>query len=297
MPHAHEPLPSEQHEYPGRPRLSERVLHQRREWVFLVLAGLFLGSLTMLNILGITRFIKLFEVDFDGNPSTPAIAFAVAVGVLPYPITFLCTDFISELYGRARANRVVIVGFLLNLWVVAILWFGSVLPGFGPVDAVTGMPPLPEWDPQRGAYIETGWTFFQVKNLAFGAVAASMVAYLVAQLVDVQVFHFWKSLTRGRHLWLRNNGSTLVSQLVDSTAVILITHFYAHALPIDPDRGVWGQLGVFIATGYVFKMVAALLDTIPFYLGSAALARYLRLPPPTAYPHPPAAAAVESGVG
>ena len=114
--------------------------------------------------------------------------------------------------------------------------------------------------------------------MAFGAVAASMIAYLVAQLVDVHVFHFWKRLTRGKHLWIRNNGSTLVSQIVDTTAVILITHFYAHALPVNEDAGIWGQLLVFIWTGYVFKMLAALLDTPVFVLGTRWLVRYLRLP-------------------
>jgi uncharacterized PurR-regulated membrane protein YhhQ (DUF165 family) len=212
-------------------------------------------------------------------------------------LTFLCTDFISELYGRRRASLVVWIGFALNLWVVFILWAGAALPGFGPLDPATGMPAQPAWNEAKGAYEETGWTFFQVRNLAFGAVAASMIAYLVAQFVDVYVFHFWKRLTRNKHLWLRNNGSTLVSQLVDTTAVILITHFYAHALPVSDERSLWPQLLAFIATGYVFKAAAALLDTIPFYLGAHHLTRYLRLPPPTHAPHPPAAAAVEAGVG
>ncbi|MEZ6233522.1 MAG: queuosine precursor transporter [Phycisphaerales bacterium] len=84
-----------------------------------------------------------------------------------------------------------------------------------------------------------------------------MIAYLVAQLVDVHVFHFWKRATNNKHLWLRNNGSTLVSQLVDTTAVILITHFYARALPVDAQEAIWPQLGVFILTGYVFKAAMA----------------------------------------
>lgn len=272
-------LPSQQHSYPGRASLDEPTLYRRREGVFLVLAGLFVGTLAMLNILGISRFIKLFELDFDPNePGT--LVFAVAVGVIPYPVTFLCTDLISELYGRARANTVVWVGLLLNFWVVAVLWIGGALPGFGAIDPVTGMPPQPVWDAEKGAYIETGWTFFQIQRLAFGAVVASMVAYLVAQLVDVRVFHFWRNLTKGKHLWLRNNGSTVVSQLVDTTAVILITHFYAHALPVDADQPIIRQLLLFIATGYVFKLAVALADTIPFYIGAHALAKYLRLPPP-----------------
>jgi uncharacterized integral membrane protein (TIGR00697 family) len=121
--------------------------------------------------------------------------------------------------------------------------------------------------------------FFEVRALTFGAVAASMIAYLAAQLCDVFMFNLWKNLTRGKHLWLRNNGSTVISQLVDTTAVILITYFYAHALPVDPEQDVWPQLLFFIASGYSFKFLVALLDTIPFYLGVRWLSSYLQLDP------------------
>ena len=82
----------------------------RRQRVFLVLAGLFLGTLAMLNILGISRFVDLSFSVFGLE-----IPMVVAVGVLPYPITFICTDLISELYGRKRATEVVWVGLLLNV--------------------------------------------------------------------------------------------------------------------------------------------------------------------------------------
>ena len=249
-----EPLPSEQARYDGLPALSERVLHERRERVFIFFAGIFLGTLAMLNILGISRFIDLsFELPGFGRVPMP-----LAIGVLPYPVTFLCTDFISELYGRRRANFVVLVGLVLNVWVMFIMWLGGALPG------ASGEQP--------------GGVFFEMQKLAFGAVTASMIAYVIAQLVDVQLFHFWKRMTNGRHLWLRNNGSTVVSQLVDTVAVILITHFYAHALPIEADRGVGGQLLTFIAAGYTFKLTVALLDTLPFYWGTKQLSRYLRIP-------------------
>jgi queuosine precursor transporter len=246
-------LPSEQHEYDDLPRLPEQLVHERRERVFLVCAGVFLGTLAMLNIIGITRFVDLsFVIPF----TELRVPMVVAIGVLPYPITFLCTDFICELYGRKRASFMVLVGFVLNVWVVFILWLGGILPGYdSPV-------------------------FDELRMLAFGAVTASMIAYMVAQLVDVHVFHFWKRLTRGRHLWLRNNGSTLVSQLVDTTCVILITHFYAGGLTIDPEAPLARQLFTYIAAGYVFKLLVALADTLPFYVGSRHLARYLRLPPP-----------------
>lgn len=248
-------LPSRQHTFSDLPALDEETLYRRREGVFLVLSGLFLSALALLNVLGIARFL---DMSFTLPGTGFEVPFVVAVGVLPYPVTFLCTDFISELYGERRANRVVWMGLLVNVWVMAILWLGGVLPG-------TESP-----------------EFFHIRTLAFGAVAASMIAYLFAQFVDVRLFHFWKSLTQGRYLWLRNNGSTLVSQLVDTTAVILITHYYANALPIDEGDPVGPQLMVFIASGYVFKLTVALVDTVPFYIGTRHLSRYLRLPPPGA---------------
>ena len=273
---------------PGRfdhlPPIDPHTLNERRERVFLVMAGLFLGTLAMLNILGITRFLVLagYSADTGLTLGTPGeITFAVAVGVLPYPLTFLCTDLISEFYGRRRANFVVFVGLIVNLWVVFILWAGTAMPGFMPNDAPGGYPPPPQWDSDAQRWAETGWTLFQVKTLAYGAVAASMIAYLAAQFVDVQVFHFWKWLTGGKHLWLRNNGSTLVSQFVDTFAVITITHFYAHALPVDDNEAIWPQLWLFIATGYAFKLLAALVDTPVIYAAVHLLAPYLRIDPRT----------------
>ncbi len=265
------------------------ALQARRERVFLVLAGIFLGTLAMLNILGISRFIVLFSLD----PNQPnwgfqwgtwgSVSFALAVGVLPYPITFMCTDLISEFYGRRRANWVVTVGLILNLWVVFILWLGGVMPQVPVMDPQTGLPPVENLGVDQNGLVDLdGFAFYRIRALTFGAVVASMLAYLAAQFCDVYVFHFWKKLTAGRHLWLRNNGSTLVSQLVDTVAVILITHFYANGLPLPPEgRSLWAHLLLFIATGYTFKFVVALLDTIPIYFCVGRLRTYLQFDPVT----------------
>ena len=224
-------------------------LQARRDGVFLVLAGLFLGTLGMLNILGLTRFLQLGSI--GGWP------IVVAVGALPYPITFLCTDLISELWGEQKANQVVWVGLLLNGWVLLILWLGGVLPGMSGSDDTT---------------------FRTIQQLSFGSVGASMVAYLTAQFVDVRLFHFWKQLTKGKALWLRNNGSTLVSQLVDTSAVVLISHYGAHVLPVQPERSVLPQLISFIGSGYLFKVLAALTDTLPFIWLTGWLREWLDIP-------------------
>lgn len=239
-------------------------LHARRERVFLVLAGLFLGSMTMLNILGVSRFLDLsFEI-FGLSIPMP-----LAVGVLPYPITFLCTDFIGELYGEKRASFLVWVGLVLNLWVVAFLWLAGVLPPEPSLDPSTGLPALDAYD----------YPFYRIRLLTMGSVFASMIAYLAAQMCDVSLFHFWKRLTHGRHLWLRNNGSTVVSQFVDTFAVITITHYWAQGLPIDPQLPIWPQLWVFIGSGYLFKLAVAAFDTLPFYLGVHWLSGYLQIDP------------------
>lgn len=239
---------------------------KRRQRVFLVLSGFFLATLALLNVLGISRFVDLSFPLFGLT-----VPLVVAVGVLPYPVTFLCTDLISELYGEKKARDMVWVGLLLNGWVVFLLWLGGALPGFEPVDAATGLP-LPD---------EAGRlpVFYEIRQLAFGAVAASMIAYLAAQFCDVRLFHFWKAITRGRHLWLRNNASTMTSQLIDTVAVILITHFYAKALPIAEGEPLWPQLLTFILSGYLFKAAVAALDTAPAYLLIRWLRPYLGLAP------------------
>lgn len=236
----------------------------RREFVFLLLAGLFVGTLAMLNILGITRLI-----DLSFNIFGLVIPFRVFVGILPYPITFLCTDFISELYGKKRASMVVWIGFILNLWVIFILWIGGILP------------PVPEMNPNTGLPFEgdANFLFYQLRSYTFSATLASMIAYLTAQFVDVHVFHFLKRISSGKKLWLRNNGSTLTSQLVDSLSVVLITFLLTNAIQVPEEYTTLGFLTILIISNYVFKVVAALVDTIPFYIGVKFLSKYLDIDP------------------
>ncbi len=237
----------------------------RRERVFLVLAGIFLCAMTLLNVLGLTRFIQLGWL-------------TVAVGVLPYPITFLCTDLICELYGRRRANFLVTVGLGLNVFIVLVLILANALPGAPPelqppwqTLALAGPVGLP-----NGSALDGNVELFSIiYATTVGAVFASMMAYMAAQYCDVQLFHFFKRLTRGKHLWLRNNFSTLVSQLVDATVVIGVTFGAAF---LAGEIGLIAMLTL-IGSNYLFKMLVALADTVPFYIGVHYLSRYLGLRP------------------
>ena len=241
------------------------LLRERRERVFLVLAAVFLGAMTLLNVVGITRFIQLGPL-------------ALAVGVLPYPLTFLCTDLVSELYGRARANFLVTVGLGLNFLILAVLTLGDLAPSVPP----ESMPPwqiiqlaepvsLPNGDVVTG---QIG-LFELIYATTSGAVFASMLAYITAQYCDVQLYHFWKRLTRGKHLWLRNNFSTLLSQMVDSIMVITVTFCAVYW------RGeiAFNTLLVLVGSNYAFKALCALADTLPLYLLVRWLRSYLELGP------------------
>lgn len=231
----------------------------RRELVFMILAGIFWGTLSLSNILGLTRFIDLsFTL---GGTTVPML---IPLGVLPYPLTFLCTDLISEFYGKQRANRVVWIGLLINLWIFFLLWLGGVLPPSLDIEASTQLPLTSHPD----------YAFFKIRALTMGGILGSMLAYLAAQFIDIHLFHFWKDLTKNKHLWLRNNGSTLISQFVDTVLVTIIVYFFTQALPPFSEGTVLTQLLMLIGSSYTFKCIAALLDTLPFYYGVFYLRRY-----------------------
>ncbi|HKI73399.1 MAG TPA: queuosine precursor transporter [Pseudomonadales bacterium] len=236
-------------------------LREKRERVYLMLAGFFLCSMTMLNIIGLTRFIQIGPM-------------ALAVGVLPYPLTFLCTDFVSELYGRKRANFLVTVGLALNFFIIGTMWLGHIIP-----DA-SAQPPWQVLHLSQGVDLPNGSTVHGAVELytllyatTSGAIFASMMAYILAQYVDVVLFHFWRDLTKGKHLWLRNNGSTMISQLVDSVTVITVT-FGAQLLL---GKVAFATFLILMGSNYLFKFVVALCDTLPFYVGVHYLSRYLEL--------------------
>lgn len=213
--------------------LKDKLLAQR---IYLLLGGLFITSLVVSNLIFQKFFYwHPFDVEIFGSK-----LFEISVGILPYPITFLITDLISEIYGKKRANDIVVVGIFASLFSLLIIYIASNAPAT-------------DW-----SYVDN--TMF---NTVFGntslAVFASMLTYLFAQFVDIQIYHFWKRLTKGKHLWLRNNFSTWFSQFVDTfTIVTLLCSFGI----ID-----WANFKGLLISGFLFKVIVALLDTPFLYLG------------------------------
>ena len=148
---------------------------------------------------------------------------------------------------------------MVNLWLGLILWLGGIAPEFTTSTESIG----------------TNNAFLTIRHLALGTITASMVAYFLAQYIDVSVFHFLKNLTKGKYLWIRNNGSTMISQLVDTSAVILITHFLTYSIPLPKDKSELMGLMTLIFYAYLFKFFAALIDTPIFYMAVKFLKKYL----------------------
>ena len=203
--------------------------------IYLILAGLFITSLVASNLI----FTKIFYwYPFDINLMGVKL-FELSVGILPYPLTFLITDLISEIYGQKKADQVVITGIFASIFSIGLIFISSQVPAI-------------EGSPINDA------TFNSVFLNAPLAVLASMLTYLFAQFIDIRIYHYWKKLTKGKHLWLRNNFSTFTSQFVDTFTIVSLLIFFG-ILPQD-------KFLVLIISGFIFKVIVAILDTPLLYL-------------------------------
>lgn len=213
--------------------LKDKLLAQR---IYLFLGALFITSLVVSNLI-FQKFFYWYPLDLE---IFGLKLFEISVGVLPYPITFLITDLISEIYGKKRANDIVVAGIFASIFSLLIISISSAVPA-------------------------TSWSYVddELFSKVFGnssiAVFASMITYLFAQFVDIQIYHFWKRLTKGKYLWIRNNFSTWFSQFVDTfTILVLLCSF-----KIIP----WENFKGLLLGGFLFKVFIAALDTPFLYLG------------------------------
>ena len=201
--------------------------------IYLYLGALFITSLVVSNLI----FQKFFYWQPFGDITVfGASLFEVSVGILPYPITFLITDLISEIFGKKKANQIVTAGIFASFFSMGIVLLANAAP------AIPSSPINDE-------------LFNQVFALSPIAVLASMIAYLCAQYVDIAIYHFWKKVTNGKHLWLRNNFSTFLSQFIDTFTVVGLLCIFG-VLP-------WSLFFGLVVSGFIFKIFIAFLDT-PF---------------------------------
>lgn len=193
---------------------------KKQDTALLYLIAIFAGSLVIANVLA----SKI--LNFAG--------FMVPAGVLAYSVTFICTDVLGELWGKEEANKMVKAGFITTIVVLALIQLSIIAPS------------APFWKGQS--------SFVAVLGSSMRIIIASLIAYLVSQSHDVWIFHLLKEKMSGKHLWLRNNLSTTISQLLDT--IIFITIAFVGKMPIMPM--IFGQ--------FIVKMIIAIIDTPIVYL-------------------------------
>jgi len=204
--------------------------------------------------------------DVIGGKTIPTPLGPISVGIIPFPVTFLLTDVVNDFYGRKGARFLTYVGFAMAVLAYTVLQLANAIPA------------------HESTYFTQG-EFSKIFGGSAQLFVASMIAYLLGQFLDIQVFQFWKALTQSRHLWLRATGSTLLSQIVD-TVVINVVFWYWTASS-DPtsflgkmtvgDRWSWifGKIG----REYGIKLVVAILLTPLVYGIHGFVVRVLKIEP------------------
>lgn len=215
--------------------------------LYLVLAAVFTTCLVVGDVIG----GKLIEVPMPGWTAV------ITIGMIPFPVTFLLTDLLNEFYGKRAARFVTYVAFACALLTYAFITIGGAIP-------IAPFTRDPSWQ---------GVTEGSFENVFLGSqrmIAASMTAYLVAQLVDIFAFHALKRLTKGKLLWLRATGSTVISQAVDTVTINIVA--WTGLLGFDAIVNI-------ILSSYAVKILIAIGLTPLIYAGHAAIERLFGIQP------------------
>ncbi|MBN2087857.1 queuosine precursor transporter [Candidatus Peregrinibacteria bacterium] len=205
----------------------EKTIKENRELKFYIMFGIFMATITFVNLVS-SKIIDIY-------------GFIMPAGAIFYAITFPCTDIICECWGKERARKTVMVGFLANLLILLFIWIAVKLPS------------ADFWAVNQESF---SMFFGMVPRIILG----SMVAYLCSQLFDVWMFSLIRKKSEGKYLWLRNNVATMASQLIDTILFITIA-FYVTVPNSVLVAMIFGQ--------YVVKLVIAVIDTPFVYLATS----------------------------
>lgn len=223
----------------------------RGQRLFVILNSLFVAFLLLAELTG----SKLFQVDVSSWPLLPSLGipvFTMTLGVIPFPVTFIITDLLNEYYGRRGVRFTTLLGMSAVLLVYGVILIQLAIPAAS-------------FSPVSDAAFESVFASSGV------IIIASIVAYLIGQLIDIQTFHWLRKKTKNKHVWLRATGSTVVSQLIDSFVVI----FIAFGSPLAKQPLPMGQVAEIASTNFVYKLLVAIAITPVIYLGHKLMDRYL----------------------
>ena len=227
---------------------------KKRNNVFFILSGIFITNAIIAEILG----TKIFEFDFILN-------FNMSVGVIIWPVVFISTDIINEYFGKKGIKKISYFTILLIIYVFLIIYMS------------TKLTPNDYWlninnTDNNGNSFDINYAYNTIFLQSTGIIIGSIVAFLIAQILDVIIFQKIKKITKGKYIWLRATGSTLISQFIDSFVVIFIAFYF-----LAPNNKEWSISQVFSVgfDNYTFKFIVAILITPAIYLAHYLIDNYL----------------------
>jgi uncharacterized integral membrane protein (TIGR00697 family) len=234
----------------------------RRALLLLVLCGFFTGFFVASEIIG----AKLFHFTLLGlGPASFGLSgtqFVATTGILAFPLTFLLTDIINEYFGRRTVRVLTFIAIAVNLTLVPVVQAAIAVPAH---DFATG---------EINQAMQNAYS--QAMGQSWAIVVASVCAFAIGQYLDVAIFTVLRRMTGGRMLWLRSQGSTLVSQLID-TFVVLGLAFWLIPLLVSGTmfHMTLSEVGTVSLTNYLYKAAIAVAMTPLLYLLHGSVERWL----------------------
>lgn len=212
------------------------MFQTKKDTVYVILAGIFITNAVTAELIG-GKLIDVFGIP-------------MSVGILPWPVVFITTDLINEYFGQKGVRRLSYITACLIAYCFVVLFFALRIPAHPDIPAVT--------DSQfNSVFGQSQWI-----------IVGSITAFLISQLIDVAIFHFVKSKTGGKMLWLRSTGSTVISQFFDSFIVLGIAFYMTGKM----NTSQYIQSGL---TGYFVKLSIAVLLTPVIYLAHSLIDKYI----------------------
>jgi uncharacterized integral membrane protein (TIGR00697 family) len=212
------------------------MFQSRKDMVYVILAGIFITNAVVAELIG----GKLIYVG----------PYLMSVGILPWPIVFVTTDLINEYFGEKGVKKLSLITACLIAYCFVLLFIALKIPAV------------------KGDGLVTDGQFTAVFGQSMWIIVGSITAFLISQLIDVSIFHFFKRKTGNKMIWLRSTGSTVISQLFDSFIVLGIAFWMTGKISTSD----------YIAsafTGYFVKLIIAILLTPLIYLGHSIIEKYI----------------------
>jgi queuosine precursor transporter len=212
------------------------MFQSKKDLVYVILAGIFITNAVVAELIG----GKLIYVG----------PYLMSVGILPWPIVFVTTDLINEYFGEKGVKKLSLITACLIAYCFILLFIALKIPAV------------------KGDGLVTDGQFTAVFGQSMWIIVGSITAFLVSQLIDVTIFHFFKRKTGDKMIWLRSTGSTVISQLFDSFIVLGIAFWMTGKINTE-------QYIASAFTGYFVKLIIAILLTPLIYLGHSLIEKYI----------------------